>query len=102
MPASKQHQEHAVDRAARLYTVLKQCADSNVAAPDLKTLSQRFSVGPRVIANALNFLVGSGMIEIHGKGDQRTVSICATGKMTVPAAPVGRNRSKPKLKRKAR
>lgn len=99
MPASTQAQQHAVERAAKIFTILKRCADSNLSVPSNVDLARRFGVRAPAINNALHFLVANGMIEVRGKGGERTVTICSTGKTTLPSAPLGRNRSKPKLKR---
>lgn len=94
-------QEHAVERAGKIFVILKQCAESNLPAPTNPTLAERFGVKSNAIANALHFLESNAMISIEGKHDIRRVTIIATGKTTAPRAVLGRrDRSKPKLKGK--
>lgn len=77
-----QRQEHAVERAARIFTVLKQTAENGLQCPLDKALAERFGVSLNTIRNALHLLVSSGMIEIEKGRGWRVVTIRATGRKT--------------------
>lgn len=98
MPASAAQQQHAVERAGKIYVILKQCAEGNLPAPGNPTLAERFGVKPNAIASAMHFLESNAMISIAGKGEARRVTITATGKTTAPRARLNRDRSRPKMK----
>jgi hypothetical protein len=93
-------QEHAVERAGKIFVILKQCADNNLPAPETTTLAERFGVKANVIRNALHFLESNAMISIEGKAEAQRVTITATGKTTAPRARRGFHRNRPKMKGK--
>lgn len=82
MPASTEQTEHAVERAARIFKVLKQAAECGEPCPTNKTLSERFSCGTTTIVNALHFLEANGMIEVERQNMSRVVTIRASGAKT--------------------
>lgn len=86
MPASSKQQEHAVERAGKIFTVLKQCAAQKLPCPSYVTLARRYGVQTRTIKNAMHFLASNAMIEIEGGQNDRVVTIRATGQKT--ATPV--------------
>jgi DNA-binding transcriptional regulator YhcF (GntR family) len=74
--------EHAVERASRIFTVLKQAADNGLECPTNKALAERFGVRSNTISNALHLLESTAMIEIERGPGWRVVTIRATGKKT--------------------
>lgn len=86
MPASAQQQEHAVERAGRLFKIIKVCADSAEPLPSTPILARRFGVKAPCINRTLHFLEANGMIELSGKGAARTITIAADGRSVRIAA----------------
>lgn len=82
MPASQDAQEHAVQRAGRIFAVIKRAADAGETCPTNDTLAERFSCGTTSIVNALAFLEAAGMIAVARGNAQRVVTIIATGHKT--------------------
>jgi len=92
MPASKEQRQHAVERAAKIFTILKQCAEQGLPCPSNRELADRFGVKSGTIANALHFLEANGMIEREQKSDRVIITICASGKTTEAAAQMKQKR----------
>lgn len=82
MPASPEQHEHAVQRASKIFAVIKQAAERGEACPTNAILAERFGCGRARICAALNFLECAGMIEVERGNDRRVVAICATGQKT--------------------
>lgn len=82
MPASIEAQEHAVDRAAKVFALVKQAALRRLPCPSNADLAERFAVKPNTISRAFNFLEANGMIQIERGQCDRVVTICATGDRT--------------------
>ena len=51
MPASPEQREHAVERASRIFAVIRDAADRNQRCPSNAVLAERFGVGTTVIVN---------------------------------------------------
>lgn len=83
MPASPEQREHAVDRAGKIFALIRQAAERGEACPTNKVLATRFACGTQTIVSALHFLESCGMIRIRRGNDHRVVTICASGKQTV-------------------
>lgn len=88
MPASPEQQEHAVQRAGKIFAIIRGCAERGEPCPSNATLAERFACGTTVIVNALHFLETAGMILVERGRDCRVVTIRATGQRT--AGEVGR------------
>lgn len=86
MAASKEQQEHAVERAGKIFALLRQAADRGEDCPTNATLGERFGCGTSAIVNALHFLESNGMIAIDRLSAGRVVTILATGKCTKSGA----------------
>lgn len=82
MSASLAAQEHAVERAAKIFALLRQAAERGETCPSNAILAERFGMRTGVIVSAFNFLVCNGMIEVERTSNARVVTICATGKRT--------------------
>lgn len=82
MAASIASQEHAVERAAKIFALLKQAAVRGQKCPTNATLAERFGCGTATIANAFHFLEGNAMIDVERGQCGRIVTICATGDRT--------------------
>lgn len=82
MTASAQQREHAVERASRIFAIIRDAADRGECCPSNATLAQRFGCGTSVIVNALHFLESVGMIVVSRSNASRIVTIRATGKAT--------------------
>lgn len=95
MPAAEQQKQHAVERAAKIYGVLKAAAERGSECPENGTLAERFSCSPGVIVRSLHYLEANGMIRVERGIRPRVVTIIATGKKTALIPPY-------KVKRKAR
>lgn len=86
MAASKDQREHAVERAGKIFALLRQAADRGEDCPTNAILAERFGCGTNAIANALHFLESSGMIAVERLAAGRIVTIVATGKCTKSGA----------------
>ena len=95
MPAGRAH-EHAVDRAGRIFAILKQAAERRVPCPTTPILAERFGCSKASVRASLHFLELAGMIVIEWRGAERVVQIRATGHRT---AVVGRLTDEPKKRR---
>ena len=82
MPASAAQREHAVERASRIFAVLRDAAERGKRCPSNATLAERFGVGTTAVVNALHFLESCGMIVVDRSNATRIVTIRATGKQT--------------------
>lgn len=82
MAASAEQREHAVERAGKIFAIIRTAAESGQQCPTNKTLADRFGCGTPQIVNALHFLEANGMIEVERMNDTRIVTICASGKQT--------------------
>lgn len=82
MPASAEQREHAVERASRIFAVIRDAAERGERCPTNAVLAERFGVGTTVIVNALHFLESCGMIVISRSNASRIVTVRATGKQT--------------------
>lgn len=82
MSASPEQREHAVERASRIFVVIRDAADRGEPCPTNAVLAERFGVGTSVIVNALHFLESCGMIVVSRSNASRIVTIRATGKQT--------------------
>lgn len=82
MSASAGQREHAVERASRIFAVIRDAADRGEQCPSNATLAERFGVGTTVIVNALHFLESVGMIVVTRSNATRIVTIRSTGKQT--------------------
>lgn len=82
MSASPEQREHAVERASRIFAIIRDAADRGECCPSNAILAQRFGVGSSVIVNALHFLESVGMIVVSRSNASRIVTIRATGKQT--------------------
>lgn len=85
MTASPEQREHAVERASRIFAVIRDAADRGLRCPSNAVLAERFGVGTTVIVNALHFLESCGMIEVSRSAATRVVTIRATGAKTAGA-----------------
>lgn len=74
--------EHAVERAAKIFTLIKQAAQRGEVCPTNAILGERFGVRPKSISSSLSFLEANGMIEVERGNAWRVVTICATGAKT--------------------
>lgn len=83
MSASAQSRQHAVDRSAKIYGILKQAAAQRETCPTNGALAERFNCGTTVIVDAFNFLEANGMIKVERGGHNRVVTIFATGERTL-------------------
>lgn len=82
MSASPEKREHAVERASRIFAVIRDAAERGERCPTNAVLAERFGVGTTVIVNALHFLESCGMIVVTRSNATRIVTIRATGKQT--------------------
>src|SRR5688572_4142661 len=82
MPASSDQREHAVQRAAKIFALLKQAAERREPCPTNRTLGERFGCGDQAIVSAFYFLEANGMIAVERGNDRRVVTIAATGQRT--------------------
>lgn len=82
MAASPEQREHAVERASRIFAVIRDAAERNQRCPSNAILAERFGVGATAIVNALHFLESVGMIVVSRSNASRIVTIRATGKQT--------------------
>lgn len=82
MSASSEQREHAVERASRIFAVIRDAAYRGEPCPTNAVLAERFGVGTTVIVNALHFLESCGMIVVSRSNATRIVTIRATGKQT--------------------
>lgn len=77
-------QETAVDRASKLYAILKGCAERNETCPANTVMAERFGVKPNSVVSYYSYLEANGMIEIERVGRyKRRIKITATGKSTL-------------------
>jgi hypothetical protein len=82
MPASASSQQHAVERAGKIFAILRQCAERGEICPTNAILAERFGVRTGAIVSGINFLECNGMIEVERTRNTRVVTICSTGKQT--------------------
>lgn len=82
MPASPEQREHAVERAGKIFALIRQAAERGERCPTNRVLGTRFGVGNQTIVSAFHFLESCGMIRVERGHDRRVVTICATGKST--------------------
>lgn len=82
MPASQEAQAHAVERAARIFGLLKAVAARGDVCPTNALLRERFGVGDQSIVSAFHFLESNGMITVERGNARRVVTIRATGQRT--------------------
>lgn len=89
MSASGEQKQHALDRAAKVFAIVKQAAERGEACPTNKVLAERFGCRPNTISRCFNFLEAAGMVSVERFSDSRIVTIRATGKKTAgsPGAP---------------
>lgn len=83
MAASQEQREHAVERAGKIFVLLRQAAERNETCPTNKVLAVRFGCGTTAIVSALHFLESNGMIAVERGNDRRVVTIRATGQRTL-------------------
>lgn len=82
MGASPEIKEHAVERAVKIFGLLKQAAARNEPCPKNTALAARFGCGTATVVNAFAFLEANGMIEVARGQCNRVVTICSTGERT--------------------
>jgi DNA-binding FadR family transcriptional regulator len=82
MSASLEQREHAVQRAGKIFALLRQAAERGESCPTNSALRERFGCGDQAIVSAFHFLESCGMIEVRRGNDHRVVTIRATGKST--------------------
>lgn len=82
MTASPEQREHAVERASRIFVVIRDAAERGERCPSNAILAERFGVGTQTIVSALHFLESVGMIVVTRSNASRIVTIRATGKQT--------------------
>jgi DNA-binding transcriptional regulator YhcF (GntR family) len=83
MTVSSEQKEHAVQRAGKIFGLLKQAAERGERCPTNRMLGERFGCGDQAIVSAFHFLESCGMITVERGNDRRVVTICATGKRTL-------------------
>ena len=77
-------QEHAVDRAVRIYKVIRQAAEQGLPCPENGTLAERFGCSGSAIVNAIAFLEANGMFDVERKGGFHRVVKFRDGLCTAP------------------
>lgn len=82
MPASQADQEHAVQRAGKIFALIRQAAERGEACPTNEALGERFGCSGQRIVAALHFLESAGMISVERGNDCRVVTIRASGQKT--------------------
>lgn len=82
MSASQEQREHAVQRAGKIFALVRQAAERGEPCPPNAVLRERFGCGDQAISSALHFLAANGMIVVERGNDHRVVTICATGAKT--------------------
>ena len=85
MPASQEAQQHAVERAGKIFVILRQAAERGETCPTNAILAERFGVSRQRVISAFNFLECNGMIRAERVNSSRVVTICSTGKRTASA-----------------
>jgi DNA-binding FadR family transcriptional regulator len=86
MPASEEQREHAVQRAGKIFSVIRQAAERGEVCPTNDILAERFACGKTAIVNALHFLESVGMIRVERGSDRRVVTIVSSGLRTAGSA----------------
>lgn len=83
MPASRATQEHAMDRAKRVFQIVKSAAENGIECPTNAAIAESvgYSSTSRA-ADAISFLSTAGMIRVERSRNSRVVEIVATGKRT--------------------
>lgn len=79
---AKKREEHAVERAAKVFGFLSHAANSDQPCPSNKVLRERFGLTDSGISRVLNFLEANGMIRVERGGGWRVVTIVASGNKT--------------------
>lgn len=83
MPASPEQSATKLERAAKIFEIIKSCAERGEPCPTNKILAERFGLASSAkISDAISFLHVAGMIEVKRMHARRIVTICATGKST--------------------
>jgi hypothetical protein len=80
-----QQKEHAVERAQRIYRVIRQCAEQGLPCPTNLILAERFGCGTGTIVDAIAFLEANGLFTVKRTNDRRTI-IFRDGIETAPRA----------------
>lgn len=88
MSVSVEQREHAVDRASRIFAIIRDAAERGEGCPTNPMLAERFGCGISTIARSISFLETCGMIAVERGGSIRVATIRATGAKT--AGRVGR------------
>lgn len=73
---------HAVERAAKIFGLLSNAANTNDKCPGNKLLRERFGIADKEIDNVFHFLVSNGMIRVERGRGWRVVTIVASGRRT--------------------
>lgn len=85
MSASPEQREHAVQRAAKIFAIIKAAAERGESCPTNAVLRERFGCADQAIASAFGFLEANGMIVVERGNDHRVVTIRASGHRTAGA-----------------
>jgi DNA-binding FadR family transcriptional regulator len=83
MSASPEQQEHAIQRAQKLFRIISQAADHGERCPTNKMLAERIGYkSASTVGEAISFLAVAGMITVERANNARVITITATGKKT--------------------
>lgn len=85
MPASQEQSEVKLERAARIFTIIKEAARLGRECPTNAILAERMHCTSPRISDAISFLHAAGMIKVKRMNARRIVTICATGDSTAGA-----------------
>lgn len=80
--------QSAVERAGKVFALVKQAAERGEECPGSGVLAERLGCGVTAIARYFDFLKANGMVEVRAAAGIRVVTICATGKTTRARAKV--------------
>ena len=83
MSKSLDQKEHALQRAAAIFRIIKACAEAGLECPSNTSLAERAGYqSTSSVSDAISFLAVAGYITVERSNRSRVVTIVSSGKKT--------------------